>query len=96
MVWRKRCAVMVGRPAESTKPAAVQAALRDKVEQERVGQQLAAHQEHMLNRPAGAGVEYVRGVDDVGVDRHPGEYRRHAVAVDDADRAPLDGHGLVI
>jgi len=29
-VCRKRCAVMLGRPAESTKPAAVQAALRER------------------------------------------------------------------
>src|SRR5215813_7946402 len=57
MVCRNRCAVIIGRPDESTSPAVVQAALSDKVEQECVRQQLAAHQEHMLHRSACAGIE---------------------------------------
>ena len=55
MVCRNRCAVIVALPAESTRPAAVQASARAMSNSSDLDQ-LAAHEEDVLNLPPCAGV----------------------------------------
>jgi hypothetical protein len=77
-------------PAESTSPAAVHAAA-----QQPLGQQLAAHQEHVLHRTARAGIEsrpslLLAGQLDHRLQRLGGLWvqRDHALGVSFTDRDP--------